>query len=437
MTTYFVAIKGRVRTLTPRQIALAVFLLAFAIRVAAVFATHQYRDPERYELERVSLSLAATGLFGNPYAIPTGPTAHVSPGYPLLLAVIFHVFGSGTTGEIIKQIFASACSAAVCAAIPAVSGIFGLPGIAGLVAAVFTALLPLKMKTETEGAWEAPFATLGLMLVMSLTVLAWREKRLDMRFAIMLGAAWGVVLLFVSAFLSLLMALLAVGFLVNRKEWRIPYLRSAAVVCICAALLLAPWTWRNWRALGSPVIGRDNTGIELRVSNNDYAGPSEHLNYDNGVYHRYHPSQSVAEAEKVRDMGEIAYNQAALAEAKGWIATHPARFIQLCLERVGWYWFYPEAANVRSLGSVLAFTKAALGWIFTALGFVGVWYLYRRDRLVFTVVATTLIVVPLPDYFVHVGLRHQYTIEWLLVLLAALTVWNWWTRPNQSSAPLK
>src|SRR5206468_3443481 len=58
----------------------------------------------RYELERTAISLSRTGVFGNPYAIPTGPTAHVSPGYTILLAVIFDLFWESTTGEIIKEL---------------------------------------------------------------------------------------------------------------------------------------------------------------------------------------------------------------------------------------------------------------------------------------------------------------------------------------------
>ncbi|MDQ2776451.1 MAG: hypothetical protein M3Y57_16280, partial [Acidobacteriota bacterium] len=68
-----------------------IFLLAFLVRLAFVVAFHPYRDLTRYELERTAISLAHTGVYGNPYAIPTGPTAHVSPGYTLLLAGLFRV----------------------------------------------------------------------------------------------------------------------------------------------------------------------------------------------------------------------------------------------------------------------------------------------------------------------------------------------------------
>jgi len=184
------ALERRFTRLTASQLFGLVFLIAFAVRVAAVFATHQYADLERFELERVALSLAELGVFGNPYAIPKGPTAHVSPGYPLILAAIFRLYGTGTGAGIVKQVFACACSASVCAFIPSVARALQLPAMAGIGAALFTALLPIKLKTETQGDWESPFAALGLILVLTLTVSAWRRGNFTTRSAIRSGIAW-------------------------------------------------------------------------------------------------------------------------------------------------------------------------------------------------------------------------------------------------------
>ena len=89
------------------RLAVLVFAVAFAVRVTGVIGSRQYRNMERYELERTAISFAQTGVYGNPYALPTGPSAHVSPGYTLILAAIFKLFGTGSTGELVKQILAS------------------------------------------------------------------------------------------------------------------------------------------------------------------------------------------------------------------------------------------------------------------------------------------------------------------------------------------
>jgi len=420
-------LERRFTRLTPSQLSSLVFLIAFAVRVAAVFATHQYADLERFELERVALSLAKTGVFGNPYAIPTGPTAHVSPGYPLILAAIFRLFGTGTGAEMVKQVFACACSSSVCALLPFAARALQLPAVAGIGAALFTALLPVKLKTETQGDWESPFAALGLILVLTLTVSAWHRGTFTTRSAIRSGIAWGVALLFVSAYLPLFIAFLLLGLFLAAAEERKRYLRYAATVCLCVAACLAPWAWRNWNALGSPVIGRDNSGIELRVSNNPYAGPSEERNFVNGVYHRYHPLQSSAEAAKLRDMGEIPFNRMAMAEARQWISGHPAQFLRLSLERFRWFWFFGDRRFL---------PRATLLGLYTVLAFIGLGYLYRRNRLSFVAIATLLLIVPLPNYLVHVGPKHRYPIDWLLVLLAAFTVWQWFPASRRSASLL-
>src|SRR3954447_23463160 len=87
---------------------LLIFAVGLFIRILFIVAAHPYRDLSRYELERTAISLSRTGVYGNPYALPTGPTAHVSPGYTIILAGVFHLFGEGTGAEIVKEILAAA-----------------------------------------------------------------------------------------------------------------------------------------------------------------------------------------------------------------------------------------------------------------------------------------------------------------------------------------
>jgi len=117
-------------------------------------------------------------------------------------------------------------------------------------------------------------------------------------------------------------------------------------------------------------------------------------------------------------MGEISFNRMAMAEARQWISGHPAQFLQLSLERFRWFWFFGDRRFL---------PRATLLGIYTILAFIGLWYLYRQNRLSFVAVATVLLIVPLPNYLVHVGPKHRYPIDWLLVLLAAFTVWHWIT----------
>ncbi len=140
------------------------------------------------------------------------------------------------------------------------------------------------------------------------------------------------------------------------------YLLFAAVEVLVAFACLAPWAIRNYFALGSPVFTRTNAGIELRISNNDQAGPDQRENSLNGLFNRYHPLQNPAEAEKVKQLGEIEYNRRAMEEAKNWIRNHPRRFAELTLGRIRRFWFYVDPTSR---------VKTLFLWVVDALGLAG------------------------------------------------------------------
>ena len=71
----------------------------------------------------------------------------------------------------------------------------GLPMGAGLLAGLSGALLPLKFRTETSGAWEAPWTAVMLII---LTVRAARRIQADSlraatRFGMVLSGAVGII----------------------------------------------------------------------------------------------------------------------------------------------------------------------------------------------------------------------------------------------------
>ncbi len=390
--------------MTLRKQCTFVFVAGFAVRVALIFGTYEYRDVTRYELQRTAFSLANSGVYGNPYLIPTGPTAHVSPGYPLILAGIYRLFGAETTGEIVKELLASAVSSLGWALVPAVGAVLGLPALAGIAAGVIGALLPLKLSVETKGDWEAPYSALAVMFVVCVTAGIWRKGRFSSREAVLSGVGWGVSLLFVSALLPLLI----VFWIVSWKHVRFVLIQLAIV-----ALLLSPWAIRNQIALGSPIFTRSNAGLELRLSNNNMAGPLERKNFVRGLYYVYHPLQSQRQAEQVRDLGEVEYNRLAVHEALAWMQAHPARFVSLTAQRVLYFWFQPIPGQ--------NFKAIWLG-IVALLGFVGLGLLWRRQQQVALVLTLLMVVFPLPNYLVHVGLRHRYPLDWLCTLLAAYAI---------------
>lgn len=384
------------------------FALAMLVRIAVIVLLRPYHDLARYELERTAISLAQTGVYGNPYAIPTGPTAHVSPGYTIILAVLFHLFGTGTAAEIIKELLASAVTSLAIALLPAVAVALSLSKRAGYVAGLVMALFPVRPLVEIDGDWEAPYMALALMLAAVLAVELYKKPELRISMAVRHGLGWGIALLFVSALLPLFFAFLILAAAFQRGQLR-RYAVVSAVQILMVALCLAPWVIRNYLALGSPIITRTNAGMELRVSNNDHAVADQRENSIRGVFDRYHPLQNPAEAMKVRQLGEVEYNRQAMQEARRWIADHPRRFIELTLGRIRCFWFYVDPTSR---------VKTLFCWIVNVLGMAGLMVALMRRHIAGLILGLIALIYPLPNYLVHVGLRQSYPIEWLMMLLA-------------------
>jgi hypothetical protein len=185
-----------------------------------------------------------------------------------------------------------------------------------------------------------------------------------------------------------------------------------AIELIVVAVCLTPWILRNEKALGSPIATRSNLGLELRVSNNNDATSDQRANLLLGVYDKYHPLQNAREAERVKQLGEVAYNEWAKAQATDWIRSHPKRFFALTIGRIKDFWFYPDPSKL----------KAAFGDLTAILGLVGLIQMWQRDKIVGAVVTSVLLVYSAPSYLIHVGARQRFPVDWLLVLLGVAAV---------------
>ena len=135
--------------------------LAYVVPIRLDMAAHPIRSAE---VELSAISLLEKGELGNVYHDPTGPTAHVSPLYPFIVAAIYAVFGINTLAAMLVQSFlAAATIAATLCCLPWLARRSGLHEAAGWVAGFTLAVLPINWFYESFGDWEQPFA--GLVLV--------------------------------------------------------------------------------------------------------------------------------------------------------------------------------------------------------------------------------------------------------------------------------
>jgi hypothetical protein len=395
-------------------------------------------------MEREAISLAQHGVLGNPYALPTGPSAHVCPGYAIVLAAIFYLFGSSLKGEAVKIAVTILISSVQYALLPWLGRLLRLPSRISLTAGLVGALVPLNPYIEIQGDFENHLTALLLLLL-----IAWTEcaagRSWSLAEAAAIGIFYGICALTSSPLIPLCALSLA---FIALQQFRAPDGRplAALLALSIAVLCLLPWVIRNYMELGSPIATRSNLGLELYLSNNDLASP---LMAENGrLYMCCHPLQNENEARKVQQLGEVEYNARLLHQAWQWIRTHPARFARLVALRF-WFTWMPEAPE--QVREFLFRTLTPL----SLLGLIFLWRLLRNPRKTGAarraprrelrgsfpdsrrpsapfalqrksalLLAVPVIVYPLPFYLTQVHFRYRYPLDFIILLTACVAVFE-------------
>lgn len=367
--------------------------------------------PMEEEAVRMGFALYKYGAYLNPYkTFDTGPTAHTAPGFPTLVAGLYHVFGDQVAGAYAVQMTEATAVVAQIALLPFVMEALGSSFLTGLLGSLFAVI-----GVRRDPTWEANYS--GLLL-MAATLLACRYYRAilgktdpsallgsPLRIASVFGLVWGAILLTGPSAGSIWVVWLALGIWVSRRFWS-P--RAWIPALILPLLLLIPWEWRNYNVFHAVVPIRDTFGLEFQLSNNPCAKvtlwQSRHGEkcYD-------HPNEVASEAQRVVDLGEVVYNRGKLREAVSWIASHPAQALSLWRKRFVVFWFLPLDRRIATWAMDFA----------TVLSPLGLLVLYRRSRLGAFLCGTILLAFPAVYYTVLASDRYRLPIMWVTFGLAA------------------
>jgi 4-amino-4-deoxy-L-arabinose transferase-like glycosyltransferase len=406
--------------------ALLVFFTAFGVRTAMLAGMKPDRTlPDISEINNISLSVAREGVFGNPYAARTGPTAHSSPLYPSIKGGIYRLLGTGETGETACDLLSIFIAAVESALLPILATCFGLPLLVGVVAGLAGALLPIEFLTELR-SYEA-LATVMLLGLTAVTFRTYREEGFSFSRGILHGLVWGLLALTHPVFVLVMAAWLTAAFLARRRH-------SARVAAYAAGALIAwaavitPWAIRNYYALGEVVLFRSNFGIELYNANNPAAQVTFRDYVKSQAHADLHPSGNGAAAERLRTIGEPAYGRECTRAALEWIEANPGKFARLTVPRVVEFWF--PSSNRRFQGPILG--------AISLVGLIGLYTLWRLRPEAALLFLLTYATFPLVYYVFNAEHRHSMPLQPFLLLSAALFVLQWPRRIQQIlTRPLK
>jgi Dolichyl-phosphate-mannose-protein mannosyltransferase len=408
---------------------LLILLVALTVRV--VFAWSQAIKipdsvigivPFQTETGHIAYSVASGKGYSSPYERDTGPTAWLTPVYPLLVAGIFKVFGIYTRASFIAAISLNILfSTAACVPIfylgRRVAGI----GV-GALAAWMWALFPNAVMIPFEWVWDTSLAAL-LAAVLLWTTMELAERQ-GWRDWIAYGLLWGLALMTNPALGAALPFLL--GWLIwaaaknspiNNPSIRVRQtaLRAAAALGL-TLLCCVPWTVRNFVVFHRFIPLRSDLGFELYVGNNE--------NYDE--HRRALPATITDEREILRylRMGEMPFVDEEMRKATEFIRTHPRVEAELIAKRVVAFWIgtaQPIAA-FRSTDSSLA-RAILVGNFLTWIGAIaGVVILFGNRNFYAFPLAAFIAVVPAIYYVTHTSLRYKHPIDPIVLVLTAVAL---------------
>lgn len=404
--------------------ALALFLVAFALRFVAIFVFGSLGDTSKetwewgFEAGCIARSVhEGHGYAGqwtremSPWNLGSGATGWLPPAYPAFLAQLMDVFG-GTTRAMALALFSiqALISAWTCVCLWALGIAIG-EARAGKLAGWIFAVFPAAIWNAAHTVWDTTFVAFGLVVFLWALFTFQRARPAVW---LLLGIGFGALLLVNPAPLTVT-PIIAWILWRERTSWR--HLAARAFLFGIALLsVVTPWMARNQRVLGNFAL-RTNLGVEVMVGNNDDAVGRFEIGH--------HPSNSAAQFLRYREMGEVAYSAWAMREGEQWIREHPARFLVLTLRRMQFFWLGedpitdPRVDNGRRAATDPAsWIKFLQHFALGALGLAGAVMLARR-RFEGRALLSILVLFPLAYYVTHALERYRFPLDPILVLTAA------------------
>ncbi len=263
------------------------------------------------------------------------PTAFWPPGYSLILAALYIVFGQHVlAGQLLNVLVGTATVGIVYLLARRFAG-----HMTALVAAAIVALWPSLIFFTGVTLSETVFTFLILLCLYILVVAIGHEQPGSAHStgrSALLGLLAGLVLGFAALTRgqALLLPLVLVPFwLVSGLRW--PAIALMMVVVIAgAAVIVLPWTVRNTVELDQPVLISTNAGVDFWIGHNDGAGGDFGESGGDALVFS-HPELDPVERE-------VRVNNEGFRKGLRYALTHPAEEVILPFRKLFWLYYNDE-----------------------------------------------------------------------------------------------
>jgi 4-amino-4-deoxy-L-arabinose transferase-like glycosyltransferase len=330
------------------------------------------------------------------------PTAERAPLFTMLVAGLYKLGLAGGDGRLVGLLTGGGTIVAL--------GLLGrrLAGErAGLIAAGLAALYPILIAADGAMMTES---TYGVFAAFSLVVAYRLLDRPSLGYAALLGALLGLAALARGEAL-LLLPLLLIALVRRSGGWRPGGWRTAAVVVAAFAIVLAPWTIRNWSAFDRPVLVATEGGETLAGANCDVTYYGRRI----GTW-QYSCARFDGRGNEAVELDEAGHRGVRFAR------DHAGRVPLVLAARFARTWglwepfAVPEGRRkwVQQIGAALYFVLLPLA----AYGIV----LLRRRRVPLLIVLAPFLTVTATVLLAYGQIRFRHSAELSLVVLTAVAL---------------
>ncbi|MCK5785305.1 MAG: glycosyltransferase family 39 protein [Candidatus Sabulitectum sp.] len=323
------------------------------------------------------------------------PTAVMEPGYSVLLALFFSLFGA-VSGSVfsLNLLFALGGAFAVRKLVMDVWG-----AQSGLMAAILWSIYPPFVYYSAYAMTEtAHFAMLMISSMLLLSAGRGEGK------GFLAGVATGVFFLIRAT--ALFLVPFQIAYLAWRKQWK-------AMLFLSAGFLVAvsPWMVRNWISLGEPVLMPTKGSLNLWMRNNPEVLALEGIFVPDNIpvndlsLLEYPSTDSIP--------GELARSRALGASARNYIFSNPRLMVWL-----GWNraidFLAPGGSTLGTRGMIAGLVIYPL----ILFGVLGLWRSRHRPEAVFLFALFVLYL--LVHALAHGGVRYRLPVDAVFLIGVAL-----------------
>ena len=386
----------------------AVLGTALAMRLLVIVTVLRHYPPQWLFTRGIEMGLLAESLLaGNglssPFGGSTGPTAFIAPIYPMLVALVFRMFGEFTVvSAVVVMLVQTALNLMTIWMMMRVAWRVFSQASAMVAGLIWAGSLPLIWMPTIF--WET---SLSCCLLMGLIALVLRYSEIKIMRPIhwmRLGAYCGFTSL-VNPALVLALASVVVWLWLQRRKTAA---RWPLLTVVTFVVVFAPWPIRNARVFHAFIPLRTTVGFELWMGNRPDA--------DGMLDETLFPMYNKAELADYMARGEVAYSANKATLAKNFMRAQPGTFVRMTGLRFLRFW-----TGTGSRGGSKVFMMHAV--LTTGLGIAGLWLLARSKRYALATLFTLpLVVFPLPYMITHAEFRYRLVIDPVLAMLAGYAV---------------